>query len=342
VAEHSKIQWTEATWSPTVGCTHVSAGCDRCYAATLASGRLKHLPEYDGLAEHGKFNGTVRLLEDRLTLPLKWRKPRMIFVDSMSDLFHESVPDGYIAKVWQVMGSAPQHTFQILTKRHARMRSWASRWYAGHIAEPERWADVPGYPGYRINTLGEITGKRSDTRSGLRAEAGEQGHLRVRLYRDDSPRGGDRLLIHRLVLEAFVRSGPGEQARHLNGDASDNRLSNLRWGTQSDNWRDRLEHGHGRSYSKITGDDAEDVRARYLAGESAYRIARDYPISDTQVRNIVSGRQWIEQPTLTYQAGERATLDCVWLGVSAEDQHWADIRIPCTARDAGRCPVRVR
>jgi protein gp37 len=127
MAEHSKIQWTEATWSPTVGCTHVSAGCDHCYAATLASGRLKHLPEYEGLAEHGKFNGTVRLLEDRLTLPLKWRKPRMIFVDSMSDLFHEAVPDEYIAKVWAVMGLAHRHTFQILTKRHARMRSLLSR-----------------------------------------------------------------------------------------------------------------------------------------------------------------------------------------------------------------------
>jgi protein gp37 len=127
VAEHSKIQWTEATWSPTVGCTHVSAGCDHCYAATLASGRLKHLPEYEGLAEHGKFNGTVRLLEDRLQMPLKWRKPRMIFIDSMSDLFHEAVPDEYIAKVWAVMGLAHRHTFQILTKRHARMRSLLSR-----------------------------------------------------------------------------------------------------------------------------------------------------------------------------------------------------------------------
>jgi protein gp37 len=122
MAEHSKIPWTEATWSPTVGCTHVSAGCDHCYAATLASGRLKHLPEYEGLAEHGKFNGSVRLLEDRLTLPLKWRKPRMIFVDSMSDLFHE-----YLVKVWATMAAASRHTFQILTKRHARMRSMLDR-----------------------------------------------------------------------------------------------------------------------------------------------------------------------------------------------------------------------
>lgn len=126
MSEKSKIQWTDATWSPTVGCTHVSAGCGHCYAATLASGRLKHLPEYAGLAEHGKFNGTVRPLENRLTLPLKWRKPRMIFVDSMSDLFHRAVPDDYLAQAFAVMALAEQHTFQVLTKRHGRMRSLLS------------------------------------------------------------------------------------------------------------------------------------------------------------------------------------------------------------------------
>jgi protein gp37 len=152
VAEHSKIQWTEATWSPTVGCTHVSAGCDHCYAATLASGRLKHLPEYEGLAEHGKFNGTVRLLEDRLTLPLKWRKPRMIFVDSMSDLFHESVPDEYIAEVWAVMAASQRHTFQILTKRHGRMRSLlSSRVFFSAVNQAYCClpSDVPSITGYK-------------------------------------------------------------------------------------------------------------------------------------------------------------------------------------------------
>lgn len=128
----SKIEWTEATWNPTVGCTHVSPGCDNCYAARLTSGRLRHQPTYAGLAEGGKFNGTVRTLADRLDAPLHWRKPRRVFVNSMSDLFHDSIPDEFIARVFAVMAAAPQHTFQVLTKRHARMRSLltsADFWY---------------------------------------------------------------------------------------------------------------------------------------------------------------------------------------------------------------------
>lgn len=126
MSDNSKIEWTDASWPVTVGCDHVSPGCGSCYAATLASGRLKHLPEYAGLAEHGRFNGTVRCLPERLDWPLKWRKPRRIFVCSMSDLFHESVPDEFIACVFTVMAKARQHTFQVLTKRHARMRSLLS------------------------------------------------------------------------------------------------------------------------------------------------------------------------------------------------------------------------
>lgn len=126
MSDISKIEWTDATWPVTVGCDHVSEGCDHCYAATLTSGRLAHQPVYAGLAEHGRFNGTVRCLPDRLGWPVKWRKPRRIFVCSMSDLFHESVPDDFIAQVFAVMSGCPQHTFQVLTKRHARMRALVS------------------------------------------------------------------------------------------------------------------------------------------------------------------------------------------------------------------------
>jgi protein gp37 len=114
-----------------------------CYAAKLTGGRLKHLPAYEGLAEKGRFNGKVRLLPDRLNWPLKWRKARKIFVSDMADLFHKDVPDDYIAQVFAVMSSAPQHSFQVLTKRHARMRSLLSspefrpqvaRW-AGNMSE---------------------------------------------------------------------------------------------------------------------------------------------------------------------------------------------------------------
>lgn len=123
MADHSGIEWTEATWNPVVGCTHVSAGCDHCYAAREASGRLSHLPLYAGLASGGKFTGEVRLVEERLEQPLRWRRPRRVFVNSMSDLFHEAVPGEFIAQVFVVMSMARQHTFQVLTKRHGRMRS---------------------------------------------------------------------------------------------------------------------------------------------------------------------------------------------------------------------------
>jgi protein gp37 len=128
MSDNTKISWTDASWPVTAGCEHVSDGCEMCYAAKLTSGRLKHLPAYQGLAENGRFNGQIRLLPDRLNWPRKWRKPRKIFVADMSDLFYDQVPDGYIAQVWDVMGRNQQHTFQVLTKRHARMRSWMRRW----------------------------------------------------------------------------------------------------------------------------------------------------------------------------------------------------------------------
>lgn len=113
----SSIEWTEATWNPVSGCTEVSAGCDRCYAKTFAE-RFRGTPGH--YFERG-FD--VQLRPNMLELPLKWRKPKRIFVNSMSDLFHDQVPDAYIARVWAVMELAEQHTFQVLTKRHARMRS---------------------------------------------------------------------------------------------------------------------------------------------------------------------------------------------------------------------------
>lgn len=114
----TKIEWTDRTWNPVTGCTKVSPGCDHCYAETIAE-RFRGGPAFP--------NGfDVQLRGHKLTEPLRWRKPSNVFVNSMSDLFHDSVPDEYIAKVFAVMASAPRHTFQILTKRHGRMRSLVS------------------------------------------------------------------------------------------------------------------------------------------------------------------------------------------------------------------------
>lgn len=112
---HTKIEWTERTWNPVTGCTKVSPGCDNCYAETIANrfAGSKAFP-----------NGfDVTLHEDRLTQPLRWRKPATVFVNSMSDLFHADIPDDFIVDVFAVMQATPQHTYQVLTKRPGRMRS---------------------------------------------------------------------------------------------------------------------------------------------------------------------------------------------------------------------------
>jgi len=132
MSTNSSIEWTETTWNPLLGCSRVSPGCDHCYAintATLRAGNPhpKVSGAFAGLTERrdGRLDwtGAVNLLPERLVQPLKWRKPRRIFVNSLSDLFHESVPDEYIARVFAVMAATPQHTYQILTKRHGRMRN---------------------------------------------------------------------------------------------------------------------------------------------------------------------------------------------------------------------------
>lgn len=121
MGDKTKIEWTDATWPVVTGCTPVSAGCENCYAARVASGRLKNHPRYAGLAEHGKWTGEVRCNADALDQPLHWRKPRNVFVASMGDLFHPEVPFKFINEVFSVMESEHQHDFQILTKRPWRM-----------------------------------------------------------------------------------------------------------------------------------------------------------------------------------------------------------------------------
>lgn len=117
MSDRSAIEWTDATWNPVTGCTKVSAGCDHCYAETFAE-------RFRGTAGHYFENGfDVQLRPDKLDAPLHWKRPRKVFVNSMSDLFHDDVPDSYIARVWAVMAQTPQHTYQILTKRHGRMKS---------------------------------------------------------------------------------------------------------------------------------------------------------------------------------------------------------------------------
>ncbi|MDA0865440.1 MAG: phage Gp37/Gp68 family protein [Cyanobacteria bacterium] len=115
MATKSQIEWTEMTWNPVTGCTKISQGCKYCYAERMAM-RLRAMG-----VERYENGFEVTLQEDLLEVPLGWVKPRIVFVNSMSDLFHESVPDEYIARIFKVMNQCPQHTFQVLTKRSERV-----------------------------------------------------------------------------------------------------------------------------------------------------------------------------------------------------------------------------
>lgn len=132
MAETSTIEWTDSTWNPITGCTLVSEGCRHCYAAQLAATRLRSHPSRAGLARvnaagEAKFTGEVRLNEQWLDQPLRWRRPRRIFVCAHGDLFHEAVPDEWIDRVFAAMALAPQHTFQVLTKRPERAACYLAR-----------------------------------------------------------------------------------------------------------------------------------------------------------------------------------------------------------------------
>jgi protein gp37 len=129
----TSIEWTDATWNPTTGCDRISPGCDRCYALTLAK-RLKAMgqPKYqrDGDPRTSGPGFGLSLHEDALEMPRRWAKPRRIFVNSMSDLFHAQVPPAFIGRVFEVMNETPRHQYQVLTKRALR---------ASRLAERFRW-----------------------------------------------------------------------------------------------------------------------------------------------------------------------------------------------------------
>jgi protein gp37 len=159
MGDRSAIEWTEATWNPTTGCDRVSTGCDNCYALTLAK-RLKAMgqPRYqnDGDPRTSGPGFGVTLHADSLLLPMTWKRPRVVFVNSMSDLFHAKVPLSFVRQVFEVMASTPQHTYQLLTKRAHRMRKlspqldWPSNVWVGTSVENsavvDRLDDLRGVP----------------------------------------------------------------------------------------------------------------------------------------------------------------------------------------------------
>ena len=149
MGENSAIEWTDATWNPVTGCTKISPGCKNCYAERLATRlRLMGNPRY-------RLGFKLALHEDQLGLPLRWKRPRRIFVNSMSDLFHDAVPDDFIFRAFEVMRLAHWHSFQILTKRAERLHHlasslhWAPNIWQGVSVESNRYVG-------RIDSLRDV------------------------------------------------------------------------------------------------------------------------------------------------------------------------------------------
>jgi len=145
MALNSQIEWTDATWNPVTGCTKISPGCGHCYAETFAE-------RFRGVSGHPYEQGfDLKLWPERLILPLTWKKPKRIFVNSMSDLFHQDVPDQYILRVFETMKAAHWHQFQVLTKRHERLLElsssleWADNIWMGVSVESQEYVKRVDY-----------------------------------------------------------------------------------------------------------------------------------------------------------------------------------------------------
>jgi protein gp37 len=158
MAANSDIEWTDATWNPVTGCTKISSGCDHCYAERFAErfrGVLAHP------FEHG-FDLTLR--PERLLQPLAWRKRKMIFVNSMSDLFHKSIPSGFVDRVFETMEHAQWHIFQVLTKRSSPMRDFLRARYRASVAPSHIWCGVSIEDGGRLSRVRHLQGAPASTR----------------------------------------------------------------------------------------------------------------------------------------------------------------------------------
>ena len=195
----SKIEWTDETWNPVTGCTKVSAGCKHCYAEQLFP---RPYP--------GRAFTDVQLHPERLKRPCHWRKPRRVFVNSMSDLFHEAVPDEFLDRVFAVMALSPQHTFQVLTKRPERMRDYLLALQDNEDVGTEPWADAAvatvGDP-YACHVVDDADWPLSNVWLGVSVEDQEAADARIPLLME-TPAAVRFLSCEPLLGRIDLRLGP--------------------------------------------------------------------------------------------------------------------------------------
>lgn len=345
----TKIEWTEATWNPIVGCSLASPGCTNCYAMLMAARIEKMNPDlehYRGLTKPSKagpvWTGKVsEAPREKLLDPLRRRKPTMWFVGSMTDLCQNDIPDEWRDVVLAVIAMTPHHTYQWLTKRSANMRRYFSAPDLPHRIQramdvisvdmeqsrlgPEQWRPVVGYESlYEVSSAGRI---RRILKTMAPQELSQIKHCRGYLTVSLSSNGVARHhLVHRIVLEAFI--GPADEDQeslHRNGNKTDNRLANLRWGTRADNMEDAARHGTAGTWMKrnatLSSAQATEIRQRRARGEKLDQISAAVGSNRKQVCAIALGHRYKE-------AKVAWPLPNLWLGVSAEDQRRAEERIP--------------
>ncbi len=231
------IAWCDTSWNPLRGCSRVSEGCRNCYAERQAARYGQHIGQpYHGLSsfENGqpRWTGEVRLVESALTDPLRWREPRRVFVNSMSDLFHKRVPDGWIDRVFAVMARAPKHTFQILTKRPERMRAYCDGLTSAEGARRLAVAIAREF-------AGDHDGRTQDVMDSLLRRGGDRlplPNVWLGTSVENQPTADERI-AHLLATPAAVRFvsyepalGPVDFARCLPGPGPGEKASALqRW-----------------------------------------------------------------------------------------------------------------
>ena len=235
----STIEWTDATWNPVAGCTVLSPGCANCYAMRMAArlgaiGQAKYQSLTHRSGDRHVWNGAVRCDEASLEIPLRWRKPRFVFVNSMSDLFHPDVPESFIAKVWRTMAAGRQHTFQILTKRPERMQRLAEQL----ALLPNVWLGTSVETSDYLWRLGELRATRAVLRfasfepllgpvtaadlSGIHwARSGRSvSNARSRMSPSSSNNGAERARSSRGAGSTAARGTPSRQFRQQSGTRS--------------------------------------------------------------------------------------------------------------------------
>lgn len=332
MADKSAISWTDATWNCITGCTKVSQGCKACYM-------FREYPRLARMGVRGYKGGSpemVRCWPDKLDVPLRWKRPRKVFVVSMGDPFHKDVPDAFIDKIMAVMAMSDWHSYQLLTKRPERMRDYLSdSGLAFRIQRAtdcilvdramrgveEEWRQVIGFEGhYEVSNFGRL---RSKTGRVLSPREHSQGYASVALSKYGEV---TECLVHNLVLTAFdYPRAEGVETRHRNQDKRDNRIANLSWGTRTQNMDDASRHGTAGKWMKsrgtLTTEQVREIRSRRAKGEKLDDIAEAVGSNRKQVCGVALGKLYVE-------ADLKLPLPQLWLGVSVEDQKTADERIP--------------